>query len=166
MLRLFAHANYDFISFRRYAYALTALFILPGLVLLLVRGLNYSIEFTGGTLIQVASKGKVDVGAIRSGLDREGIHGAEIQNFGAPGKNGQIPAPYAVSNSSSRWSVSGQRVSLASPRATTKRTWNVGWAPLTSGAASSSPCPTSRLCGCAPTTPASASSPVPACRGS
>ena len=84
MLRLFANAKYDFIRVRRYAYAATALFILPGVLLLLVRGLNYSIEFTGGTLIQVESKGKVDVAAIRSGLDREGIHGAEIQNFGAP----------------------------------------------------------------------------------
>src|SRR6476469_9569370 len=84
MLRLFAHAKYDFIAVRRYAYAATALFILPGVLFLLIHGLNYSIEFTGGTLIQVESKGKVDVAAVRSGLDREGIHGAEIQNFGAP----------------------------------------------------------------------------------
>jgi preprotein translocase subunit SecF len=84
MLRLFAHANYDFIRVRRYAYAVTGLFILPGLLFLLVRGLNYSIEFTGGTLIQVESKTPVNVAAIRSGLDREGIHGAEIQNYGGP----------------------------------------------------------------------------------
>ena len=31
MLRLFANANYDFIAFRRWAYAVTALFIMPGL---------------------------------------------------------------------------------------------------------------------------------------
>src|SRR6476659_3182529 len=84
MLRLFAHAKYDFIAARRYAYVATALFILPGVLFLLVHGLNYSIEFTGGTLIQVESKSPVDVAAVRSGLDREGIHGAEIQNFGAP----------------------------------------------------------------------------------
>jgi preprotein translocase subunit SecF len=84
MLRLFAHASYDFISVRRYAYALTALFILPGVLILLIRGLNYSIEFTGGTLIQVESKTPANVAAIRSGLDREGIHGAEIQGFGEP----------------------------------------------------------------------------------
>jgi preprotein translocase subunit SecF len=84
MLRLFANAKYDFISLRRYAYALTGLFILPGVLLLLIRGLNYSIEFTGGTLVQVQSKKPVDVAAVRSGLDREGIHGAEIQGFGAP----------------------------------------------------------------------------------
>src|SRR6476620_4166811 len=84
MLRLFAHANYDFIRVRRYAYAVTGMFILPGLLFLLLRGLNYSIEFTGGTLIQVESKTPVNVAAIRSGLDREGIHGAEIQNYGGP----------------------------------------------------------------------------------
>ena len=84
MLRLFANAHYDFIAFRRYAYAATALFIMPGLLFLLIRGLNYSIEFTGGTLVQVHSKTPVDVSALRTGLDREGIHGAEIQNFGAP----------------------------------------------------------------------------------
>ena len=56
MLRLFANAKYDFIAVRRYAYGLTALFILPGVVFLLVHGLNYSIEFTGGTLIQVAEQ--------------------------------------------------------------------------------------------------------------
>jgi preprotein translocase subunit SecF len=83
MLRFFANAHYDFISVRRYAYAITALFILPGLLFLLFRGLNYSIEFTGGTLIQVQSRSPTDVAAVRAGLDRQGIHGAEIQNFGA-----------------------------------------------------------------------------------
>jgi preprotein translocase subunit SecF len=82
MLRLFANAKYDFIAVRRYAYAVTALFIMPGILFLLIRGLNYSIEFTGGTLVQVQSKKPVDVGSLRSGLDREGLHGAEIQNFG------------------------------------------------------------------------------------
>jgi preprotein translocase subunit SecF len=83
MLRLFANAKYDFIAVRHYAYAATALFIVPGVLFLLIHGLNYSIEFTGGTLIQVQSKRPVDVAAVRSGLDREGIHGAEIQGFGA-----------------------------------------------------------------------------------
>jgi preprotein translocase subunit SecF len=83
MLRLFANANYDFIGLRRYAYGVTAAVILPGLLFLLIKGLNYSIEFTGGTLVQVRSSTQVDVAHLRTGLDRQGIHGAEIQNFGA-----------------------------------------------------------------------------------
>src|SRR3954452_16936722 len=83
MLRLFGHANYDFIGVRRYAYIVTAAVLLPGLLFLLITGLNYSIEFTGGTLLQIQSKKAVDVASLRTGLDREGVPGAEIQNFGA-----------------------------------------------------------------------------------
>ena len=82
MTRFFAHANYDFIGVRRYAYAITAAIILPGLLFLAVRGLNYSIEFTGGTLFQIHAHRPVDVAAVRSALDAEGIRGAEIQQFG------------------------------------------------------------------------------------
>lgn len=83
MIRLFANANYDFIGARRIAYAVTAAFVLPGLLVLLLRGLNYSIEFTGGTLVQVTAQQPTDVGRIRQALDAEGIHGAEIQTFGS-----------------------------------------------------------------------------------
>src|SRR6476469_4846583 len=83
MLRLFSNANYDFIGVRRYAYIITAAILLPGLLFLLITGLNYSIEFTGGTLLQIQSRKTVDVASLRTGLDREGIHGAEIQNFGS-----------------------------------------------------------------------------------
>jgi preprotein translocase subunit SecF len=82
MTRFFAHANYDFIGVRKYAYAVTAAIILPGLLFLALRGLNYSIEFTGGTLLQIKANGPVNVGAVRSALDGQGIHGAEIQQFG------------------------------------------------------------------------------------
>jgi preprotein translocase subunit SecF len=83
MLRLFSNARYDFIGLRRYAYGVTALILVPGLLFLLIKGLNYSIEFTGGTLLQIQSKTPVDVAHVRTGLDQQGIHGAEIQNFGA-----------------------------------------------------------------------------------
>src|SRR6266550_2082825 len=84
MIRLFANANYDFIKWRRWAYGLTAAIIIPGFALFLVHGLNYSIEFTGGTLIQVQTKEAVGTERIRSALDAAGIRDAEIQQFGGP----------------------------------------------------------------------------------
>src|SRR5437899_8595513 len=83
MIRLFANANYDFINWRRWAYGLTAALIIPGFALFLVHGLNYSIEFTGGTLIQVRTTAPVGTGKIRDALDAAGIRDAEIQQFGA-----------------------------------------------------------------------------------
>ena len=83
MTRFFANANYDFIGVRRYAYLLTALLIIPGLLFTLITGLNYSIEFTGGTMLQVKPNKTLNVGALRAELDRQGLHGAEIQSFGS-----------------------------------------------------------------------------------
>ncbi|HEY6809251.1 MAG TPA: protein translocase subunit SecF [Gemmatimonadales bacterium] len=82
MLRLFANANYDFIKWRRWAYALTGLIIVPGIALLLYRGLNYSIEFTGGTLMQIVAP-HTDASQLRAALDAGGLHGAEIVSFGS-----------------------------------------------------------------------------------
>ncbi len=83
MIRLFAHAAYDFIGLRRWAYGLSALLIVPGLALLLVRGLNYSIEFTGGTEVQVEAARTVSMAQIRAAMEGAGIQGAEIKTFGA-----------------------------------------------------------------------------------
>lgn len=82
-MRLFANANYDFLGYRRIAYIVTAVFIAAGLVAMLVRGINYSVEFTGGTMMRIQTVDPVDVGALRDGLARQGITSAEIQSFGS-----------------------------------------------------------------------------------
>ena len=82
-MRLFANANYDFVGRRRLGYAISAALLIPGLLLLLIRGVNYSVEFTGGTLTQVEAAAPVDVGAVRDALQAKGITGAEIQTFGS-----------------------------------------------------------------------------------
>jgi preprotein translocase subunit SecF len=49
---------------------------------LIGKGLNLSIEFTGGTLIEVAYKQSANVDQIRQALDKAGYK-AEVQNFGS-----------------------------------------------------------------------------------
>ncbi|MDX2193672.1 MAG: protein translocase subunit SecD [Gemmatimonadales bacterium] len=82
-LRWFKGAAYDFIGFRRVAYGVTAALFAVGLGMLVARGLNYSIEFTGGTLLQVRTQAAVDVAKLRAGLDANGLKGSEIQEFGS-----------------------------------------------------------------------------------
>ncbi len=55
---------------------------LAAVFLLWFKGLNYSIEFTGGTLIEVGYQQAANVDAIRSTLDKAGFKG-EVQNFGS-----------------------------------------------------------------------------------
>ena len=83
MIRLFANANYDFIKWRRAAFSLTGGIMLVGAIFLVTRGLNYSIEFTGGTSVQFEVAHKVETGNIRAALDQVGLRGADIYNFGS-----------------------------------------------------------------------------------
>jgi preprotein translocase SecF subunit len=85
MLRVFEHANFDFLgaATRRFLIG-TGIFLVAGLVTLAVRGVNSSIEFTGGTLIQVrAADSTITIGRIRSALSAAGITGSEISTFGS-----------------------------------------------------------------------------------
>ncbi|HJP85818.1 MAG TPA: protein translocase subunit SecF [Gemmatimonadaceae bacterium] len=82
MLRILHDTKYDFIRWWKVMAAITIAFILLGFVSLAIKPLNLSIEFTGGTLLQLEFAKAPDVGDIRSTLDKAGIHGAEIQQFG------------------------------------------------------------------------------------
>lgn len=82
MLRILHDTNIDFIRLWKWAVGLTAAFITLGLGSFAISPVNYSIEFTGGTLMQLEFSRPVDVGELRSMLDRSGIKGAEIQQFG------------------------------------------------------------------------------------
>ncbi|MES2358378.1 MAG: protein translocase subunit SecF [Gemmatimonadota bacterium] len=84
MLRIFHNTHYDFIRWWRVAVGLTVAFIAIGIGSLAIKGVNYSIEFTGGTLKQLQFKTPVDPGQIRSAMDRAGFRDAEIQQFGTP----------------------------------------------------------------------------------
>jgi protein-export membrane protein SecD/preprotein translocase SecF subunit len=82
-LRLYKNARYDFIGMRRWAYAVTAAIILPGLILLAARRPTYSIEFTGGTLVQLRTAAAVGTDGLRSALHGGPLGTPEIQSFGS-----------------------------------------------------------------------------------
>jgi len=83
MLRIFHNTSYDFIRWWKWAAGLTVAFLLIGLASYIQAPINYSIEFTGGTMMQVEFERPPDVGALRSGLGAAGIEGAEIIQFGS-----------------------------------------------------------------------------------
>jgi preprotein translocase subunit SecF len=81
--RLFKNAAYDFIRVRRWAYGITAALIVPGMIMLAAMGITYSIEFTGGTMVQVTTTDAVDASRLRGALERGGVNNPEIQTFGS-----------------------------------------------------------------------------------
>ena len=84
MLRILHGTKYDFIRPWRIAVGITAVFIVAGLGFLAVHGINKSIEFTGGTLMQLQFTQPPNASDLRSTVDGAGYPGSEIQPFGSP----------------------------------------------------------------------------------
>ncbi|HFD81138.1 MAG TPA: protein translocase subunit SecF [Gammaproteobacteria bacterium] len=73
----------DFMGKRKLALVLSSLLILVSLVSLAMRGLSFGIDFTGGTLIEVAYPQPVELGGIRDVLQEAGYGDAQVQHFGS-----------------------------------------------------------------------------------
>ncbi len=75
--------NIDFMGKRKIAFALSAILIISSITILLVRDLNYGLDFTGGTLIEVSYATAPEISDVRSNLASAGINDAVVQTFGA-----------------------------------------------------------------------------------
>jgi preprotein translocase subunit SecF len=76
--------NIDFLGKRKIALIASTLMILISLGLLATRGLNFGIDFTGGTLVEVKFDKAPAVADVRKALAPKGYEQAVIQEFGAP----------------------------------------------------------------------------------
>ena len=85
MLRLLHGTKIDFIRYWRTAVIVTVAFVALGFGSAAVTGwYKYAIEFTGGTLLQLRFQQAPDIARVRATLERAGIPGAEIAQFGSP----------------------------------------------------------------------------------
>lgn len=72
----------DFMGRRRAAAILTGLLLVAALTMLLLRGLELGLDFTGGTLVEVGYPATVDVAGVRDTLAAGGFEDAVVQTFG------------------------------------------------------------------------------------
>ncbi|ALK09344.1 protein translocase subunit SecF [Blastochloris viridis] len=86
LLRLVpADTKLPFMAWRRLTFPLSAVLSIVSIVLFLTVGMNFGIDFMGGTMIEVQSKsGPADIGAMRAKLANLDLGDVQIQQFGPP----------------------------------------------------------------------------------
>ena len=73
----------NFMGVRNLAFAMTMLLTVLSLGSLYVKGLNWGLDFTGGTLIELTYEKPADLNLVRTQLKNAGYEDAVVQSFGA-----------------------------------------------------------------------------------
>jgi preprotein translocase subunit SecF len=76
--------KFDFIQFRRISFPLSALLSILAIALYFSHGLNFGIDFKGGTLLEIQTKGPADMAKLRATLGGLGLGEVTLQQFGGP----------------------------------------------------------------------------------
>ena len=76
-------ASFDIIGKIKLFVGVSTAFVALSLLLLMTKGINYGIDFTGGTLVQVQFKEARPIGDVRSALAGLSLGDTVIQNFGS-----------------------------------------------------------------------------------
>jgi preprotein translocase subunit SecF len=83
MIRILKETHIDFVKARKKAFIVSLVLIAVGIIFLFIRGgLNYGIDFSGGTLIQLHFEKQISTEEIRQALTRIGYENVQIQKFG------------------------------------------------------------------------------------
>ncbi|WP_404291693.1 protein translocase subunit SecF [Microvirga sp. RSM25] len=81
------NSHFDFMRLRRFSFPLSALISVATAIVLMTVGLNFGIDFKGGTLMEIQAKsGQANVAQIRQTAESFGFGDVEVQEFGTTGE--------------------------------------------------------------------------------
>ncbi|MBP8975416.1 MAG: protein translocase subunit SecF [Bacteroidetes bacterium] len=84
-MRLLKKTNINFLGARKICYAISGALVLVGILSLIFGGLDFGIDFRGGTELIVKFSNPIEVSEIRSALDKVGLGRSEIKLYGGEG---------------------------------------------------------------------------------
>jgi len=90
--------NIDFLAWRKLALIASLIFLVISISSLFIKGLNWGLDFTGGTLVELSYPNGAEIDSIRDTLRSEGFEGAQVANFGS-NKEVLIKLPGTISDS-------------------------------------------------------------------
>ena len=81
-MRILENFNYDFLGKRKIAYAISITLFLIGFISVIVRGLQFGIDFKGGTEIVLQFEKPIDIAEMRTYVENLGLGSVEVKTFG------------------------------------------------------------------------------------
>ncbi|OGT67062.1 MAG: protein-export membrane protein SecF [Gammaproteobacteria bacterium RIFCSPHIGHO2_12_FULL_45_9] len=82
-MEFFKHnTNIDFMAQRKWAAIFSVVLFIVSMATLAVNGLNWGLDFTGGTQVQLNFPGAADLNLIRSNLEQAGFKDAVVTSYG------------------------------------------------------------------------------------
>jgi len=72
----------NFMALRKWAALFSAILVLGSIITLAINGLNWGLEFTGGTEVHVLYQTPADLSQVRSQLETAGFQDAVVQSYG------------------------------------------------------------------------------------
>jgi preprotein translocase SecF subunit len=146
MIQLLVGTNFPFMKFRRAAYVASGILALATVGWLIVnRGPQYSVDFTGGTLVQIRLSQMQPADQVRAALTDAGFQGFELQQMAGENRNEFIirlavspqtdPFPRISSAIQSRFpgeTVELRRTEAVGPKVGSELRQKAIWAVLTS----------------------------------
>ncbi|MEW6506615.1 MAG: protein translocase subunit SecF [Bacteroidota bacterium] len=81
-MRLFENLNIDFMRKRNLFYLVSSVIIILGALSIIFRGLEFGIDFKGGSEIAIAFSNPIEITKIRSEVEKIGLGNVEVKTFG------------------------------------------------------------------------------------
>ncbi|MGD8742742.1 MAG: protein translocase subunit SecD [Granulosicoccaceae bacterium] len=75
-------SQWKFMQWRKLTIVISAILMLVSIGSLATRGLNFGVDFTGGTVIEAGYEGPVELAPVREALASAGFRDAQVQHFG------------------------------------------------------------------------------------
>ena len=75
------NSNVNFMGIRRYTVAISVILMIVSIVSLCTRGLNFGLDFTGGSLVEVTFAQPTEQGDVSAALEKAGFKGAQVARF-------------------------------------------------------------------------------------
>ncbi|MEM6160560.1 protein translocase subunit SecF [Erwinia sp. P6884] len=74
---------HDFMRWDKLAFTFSGLLLVAALAIMGVKGFNWGLDFTGGTVIEITLEKPAELDTLRSSLEQSGIKEPQVQNFGS-----------------------------------------------------------------------------------